>query len=243
MAQGQRLTKEHKNYIAEIYHQHPDWVAKEVREQFHRHFGLKGEWPGLSAIQKAVHDIREADNKRSLEAKAFDELWSLGSLSDHPIPPEAMPIVMSVYKKALAENEELTIREAQWIARLYKIIDPPDLVWDWAWEYAITEWISEVTNTPFDTTELDSKLISDIYCAQREHSKSKRQNAIWGIAEKLNPDFRAPGADFNALFDAVSADFNALMELNLSIEETEEIAKSGKYKKEAQNERVNKAKR
>lgn len=224
MAQGQRLTKQHKKYIAEVCHQNPDWVAKEVREQFHNHFGLKGEWPGLSAIQKAVHDIREADNKRSLESKAFDELWSLGSLPKHPIPPEAMPVVMSAYKKALEERGELTIREAQWIARLYRIIDPPDLVLDWAFEYALQEWLSEITGEPIDTTELDLKIVSNPQSAQGSRSSTHLEINVWTVASEH-------GLDPSTLKDKCQ-------KLNLTTQEQiEEMVKSGKYKEEIKNER------
>lgn len=192
--------------------------------------------PQLSTLEKRISFYR------SIPKNPFDELWSLGSLVQDPIPPDAMPVVMSIYKKALARNKELTIRQVRWIARLYKIIDDAELLWDWAWAYAMDEWLSEITNKPFDTTELDLELVRNPQYAQESRRDTERAIAIWGIAERLHPDFRGPSADFDALFSAVGADFNALMELNLSIEETEEIAKSGKYKKEAQNERVNKAK-
>ena len=141
-----------------------------------------------------------------------DTLWSLGSLAEHPIPPEAMPAVMSAYKKALAENGELTIREAQWIARLYKIIDSPDLVWDWAWAYAMDEWLAEITKTPFDTTKLDLEMIQDVYSARERRLEFNREIAIWEIALKYD------------------ADPVKLKDLNLSIEQTEEIARSNSGK-------------
>jgi len=193
--------------------------------------------PELSTLEKRI------SFHRSVPKNPFDELWSLGSLAQHPISPDAMPIVMSIYKKTLAGHGELTIREAQWIARLYKIIDDAELLWDWAWAYAMDEWLSEITNRPFDTTELDLELVRNPQYAQESRRDTERAIAIWGIAERLHPDFRGPGADFDALFSAVTADFSALMELNLSIEEIEEIAKSGKYKKEAQNEGECKAKK
>jgi len=185
--------------------------------------------PELSTLEKRISFYRSIPKKR------FDELWSLGSLAQHPIPPDAMPTVMSIYKKTLAGDGELTIRQVQWIARLYKVIDHPELVWDWAWAYAEDEWLSEVTNKPFDTTKLDLELLDNPHYATEQRRITERAIAIWRIAGRLHPDFHRPG--FDALFSAVGADFDALMELNLSIEETEEIAKSGKYKKEAQNER------
>ena len=224
MAKGPIITNETRAVIAKIYIDHRDWRAKEVQHEVNKQ--LKGKGPGLSAVQKELTKIRKSPSS------PFDELWSLGSLVEYPIPLEAMPAVMSAYKKALVEKGELTIREAQWMARLYNVIDPPDLLGDWAWAYATKEWISKIINQPFNTEELDSKLISDIYYAQREHSESKRQTDIWGIAEKYSP-WENYGAEFDKTCDL----FNKLIDLNLSIEQTEEIAKSGKYKKETQNER------
>lgn len=164
--------------------------------------------------------IKLISQARNHPEHPFDELWSLGSLVEYPIPSEAMPAVMSAYKKALAENGELTIREAQWIARFYKIIDPPDLVWDWAWAYATEEWLSNITNTPFDTTKLDLEMVRNPRYAQERRSVFEREIAIWKIAEKYGTD-------------PVK-----LKDLNLSIGQTEEVAKSGKYKKEANHERT-----
>jgi len=103
---------------------------------------------------------------------------------------------------------------------LYKIIDPPDLTWDWAWAYATDEWLSEITNTPFNTTKLDLEMVRNPQYATERRRVTEREIAIFTIASKY-------GADPVELND-----------LNLSIEQTEEIAKSGKYTKEAQNERT-----
>ena len=123
---------------------------------------------------------------------------------------------MAVYKKRLAENGVLTIREALWIGRLYGVIEPKDLVYDWAFLYATFEMVSEDKGEPFfDSKNLDMELIEDVYSAR----ETQREIAIWGIAETYG------------------ADPVKLKDLNLSIEEIEEIAKSGKYQKEAHNER------
>lgn len=159
--------------------------------------------------------IKLISQARNHPQHPFDELWSLGSLVEYPIPAEAMPAVMSAYKKTLAGNGELTIREAQWIARLHRIVDPLDLVWDWAWAYATEEWLSEITKQPFDTTKLDLEMARNPRYAQEKRSEVQRGIAIWNIAQKYG------------------ADAVKLKDLNLSIEQTEEIAKSGKYKKEA----------
>jgi len=195
-------------------------LAYEIQQEIARRW--KEQVPELSTLEKRI------SHYGSIPEEPFDRLFSLASLLEHPIPPEAMPTVMAIYKKALPivkrgkqtymivpREGELTIREAQWIARLYKLIDDPDLLWDWAWFYAQQEWLAEVTGKPFDFPEFDLELMENPQWARNERTEFEREIAIWDIAEKYN------------------ADPIKLKELNLSIKQTEKIARSGKYKKEA----------
>ena len=251
MAKGYLITPEVEALIASTHHCNTTWKPREVRmvvrnillgkSKEHPELvpKLKAGWPSLSSVRNKIK--RAKPSKANPNSK--DKLWSLATLGDFPIPADAMPTVISIYKRVLSGDRELTIREVQWIARLYRIFDDLDLVWDWAWQYALSEWVNEITrkpdeitHKPFDTTELDLELVRNPQYAQESRRDTERAIAIWGIAERLHPDFRGPGTDYDALFSAVGTDFNALMELNLSIEETEEIAKSGKYKQEAENE-------
>jgi hypothetical protein len=166
--------------------------------------------PAIGTLEKRISFY-------SSPKQPFDELWSLASLPEHPLPPDAMPVVMAAYRRTLATlggSDELTVREAEWIARLYKVIDDPDLVRDWAWLYAMQEWLADVTGQPFITEEFDVELIRNPQWARDERREFDREIAIWDIAEKYN------------------ADPMKLKDLNLSIEETEKIAKSGKFRKE-----------
>jgi|GEM_PF-3252012 len=167
----------------------------------------------IPSYDNLVKIISSARNHHS----PLDEPWSLSCLAkkEYPIPSEALPTVMEVYRKRLAENDVLTIREALWIGRLYGVIEPKDLVYDWAFRYAIHEIISEESEKPFKSRELDLEMIRNPHAAR----ETQREIAIWNIATEYG------------------ADPVKLKDLNLSIEETEEIAKSGKCKKEAQNER------
>ncbi len=96
----------------------------------------------------------------------LDNPFSIASLAEHDIPPEAGPAVMSIYKKLVSENEGFSIGEAQWVARLYKIIEPPELVWYWANLYAEWEKISWMQGTTFHSNELDIMMMLDVYYAR-----------------------------------------------------------------------------
>ena len=227
MAKGYLITEEVESLIASVHHDKPTWKPKEVRmvvrsilhERSKKHPELlpklnKG-WPSLSSVRGKIRK-----GKPSATPEGKDEPWSIATLSnkEYYIPPEAMPVVMSFYKKRLAKNQNLSIREALWAARLYKIVDPPDLVFDWAFFYAFDESITEETGKPFGGRERDLELINNPQAAR----ETMREIDIWIIATTYK------------------ADPVKLKDLNLSIEETEEIAKSGKYKQEAQDERKHK---
>lgn len=172
----------------------------------------KGEIPPEeSTLVKWIGELRnQPENK-------IDEPWSLADLVQHPIQPEAMPAVMRSYKEGLQEIRRLSIREAQWIARLYKVIAPPELVLPWAWKYALHERLSELVKRPFDTTRLDEMLLSDPGSVVKQYNEQLTADYTWEIARKHR-------ADFEKLFELGTLDDGSL-----SLVEIEEAARLGKY--------------
>jgi len=82
----------------------------------------------LNTVSQRLKKLKDKDAARSEEQKSLDEPWSFSSLAEYPIPPEAIPLVVSIYEKCEIEgnfspNWNLTIREALWIGRLHKIIE------------------------------------------------------------------------------------------------------------------------
>ena len=253
MAKGYLITPEVEALIVAIHHNNPKWKPKEVRlvarnillERSKKYpekypdlpLKLSKGWPSLSSVRsKAFSKSKSGKTKLGImkhNPHPTDEPWSIATLGDYPIPPEAMPVVMSFYRKRLAKDDVLPIREALWAARLYKIVEPLDSLFAWAFIYGITEWAARESGKPFETKELDLRLIETPQYA----CETMREIDIWEIAIK---------------YDACAMKLKAL---NLSLEETEEAAKSGKYKwegteeflrwnkPEVQNERKHKAKR
>lgn len=204
--------------------------------------------PSEETIIKLISQFR--NNPES----PIDGIWSLGSLSEYPIPTDALPMVMSIWDRRIIQgdtDEYLTIREALWVARLYKLIElykprhiPPDvrdalfkymiktgeepnswpvselareitvesLVDDYVAAYAGFEQLDEMEGEPFDSSELDVHISSNVY----EYWGERRGNEIEGIC-----------ADYGL----ERSDYYKLLTLNLPISEIEEIVKSGKYKK------------
>jgi len=201
--------------------------------------------------------IKLISQARNNPDSPIDDTWSLGTLSEYPIPTDALPMVMSIRSRRIWQrdaDEYLTIREALWVARIYKLIEiskprsvPPDvndvlyelyreadtlgkelnswpisklvheitveaLVDDWASAYAIYEMISEEEGKPFNSSELDNHIYSNVY----EYWGERRGNEIEGICADYGLD---------------RSDYYKLLTLNLPISEIEEIVKSGKYKR------------
>lgn len=85
--------------IASIYEKHPKWKAPAVRYEAisvlrKKDRTLPKDWPSLSTVQKILAKVRREAGKADPE----DRPWSLGSLLEYPIPPEALPAVIKVYE-------------------------------------------------------------------------------------------------------------------------------------------------
>jgi len=84
-------------------------------------------------IQSEVHWLGKSPEIEVLERKisyyrkhAIDDLedkpWSMATIDKYPIPPQAIPAVLSCWKRCIQNNAVLTIREAKWVSRLYALL-------------------------------------------------------------------------------------------------------------------------
>lgn len=173
MAGGPKITEQIQQLIVDTYLEHPDWVAKQVQKAVDdevRRKGLATQGPGLSAVQKKLAAYRSSFNKQA-SLKTFKTPWSLGSLCDNDISPDATPVILAVQKlRRLREEAPLTVPEAKWVARLYRFVHPilktdalqsvvnEDKLNDlsiWAQWYAARELAAKVANIPLDTSDFD----------------------------------------------------------------------------------------
>jgi hypothetical protein len=70
--------------------------------------------------------ISEARNKQPSE---LDRPWSIGACTQYNIPPDIIPILISLQKLKASDGKEgmsgkVTIREAKWVTRLYPVAEP-----------------------------------------------------------------------------------------------------------------------
>jgi len=161
MAKAPHLIPQVESLIAQIYIEntalgptaiHEKLLLKMKEEGLDRIFGPN--WPGVSSVGKKIREIRDEEIRLSLGRE--DRPWSLVALADYDIPPEALPVVMNAWSKALEQdNSPLTIRQVKWIARLYYFLrsKSADSLIEQALEYARRERILRLTKTYPDKPE------------------------------------------------------------------------------------------
>lgn len=99
-------------FIKEISNEHKDWIRQQVLMQ------VKERLPGTESIGRFRRQELEL-NQKKIDASGIDQPWSLACLSD--IPSEALPAVLEVWFRTRKELLHFTIREAQWVSRLYPL--------------------------------------------------------------------------------------------------------------------------
>ena len=128
-------------------------IRKEIGKEISEDPRLRGERiPELSTIEKKISKYW----KRSSDE---DKPWTVASLREYPISPEALPTILQLWIWMLdQEGLIMTIREAKWAARFYAALNvgaknveaPMHFLSYFARAYATTEMIAEMTDSPFD---------------------------------------------------------------------------------------------
>ena len=149
MAKGKPITDEVKAEIVKVYLKHPSYRAKEVQAEVHRRLRdqnprISPDWPGLSTVQKTISPIR------SLPQDPEDSRWSIYTLAFSDISADALPVVLEAYGLTIKWKLEkpLTVREAKWVARLYRVLTNIEELTIVAQECASNERIGEITGKP-----------------------------------------------------------------------------------------------
>jgi len=133
-------------------------LADEILEQMKTSRDVRDRLPEKESIAKIISTALTHKNM-------LDEPWALAESTNpiNNIPPEATHVLLHVWKLCLALGYTLTIREAQWIARIRTAIplSPSRLgkLFYYAHEYAIRERVSAISKKAFDTRDLDAELI------------------------------------------------------------------------------------
>lgn len=162
MAKGPIVTTEVEAFIASVYQKHLKWKAKEVHNEvshiLHKQDSkLPHGWPSLSTVQKVLATVRK--NMKETPVDPQDNPWSMGTLDQYPIPPEAIPVVLRVWKFRFENNASFMIRDAKWVARLSGVIADTQKLSSEVENYALRERMCELIKRPFNSFLEDGELM------------------------------------------------------------------------------------
>jgi len=177
---GPVVTPEVDALIAYVHRENPRWKAPRIRNEVRlklRDPKLKKqlklppvlplEWPSLSRVQKKLAEVRKSE----LEPSDEDKPWTIFTLNDYPISPEALPKVLKQYRE-VKDFCGLSIREAKWIARLSAIEPPERDPWLYALVASIEQLFEMVGSPP------SFHLIDDILAASVANDKEAENEAL-----------------------------------------------------------------
>ncbi len=121
---GKNIPLRVREIIAEEYLRNKNRPIKLVRYESIRKIKALGwqykpGWPGLSAVQKQITEIKQKEKKEPPDPE--DKPWHLLALTKTDITPEALPAVMRAWAQSIKDQGLFTIRQARWISRLYYI--------------------------------------------------------------------------------------------------------------------------
>jgi hypothetical protein len=182
MAKGPYLTDRIRHMVAEAYRADPQIKPGRAQEELLQRMKAEGlneifgpNYPSRSAVSKELKSLRKKDEARPPELKGLDQPWSLSCLAkrEYHIPPEAIPVVMFICEDHFRKfKQHLTIRQVLWMARLYKIIDDPLALENFALMYELSEWFDWISGNPTDNRSADLAVIQ--YMAGRTTRADKK---------------------------------------------------------------------
>lgn len=129
MAKGPEITDEVKALASKLHEEHPKWTNSMIRNEVlgivhQKKPSLPKDWPSKFAIDRIMPDIREKLRLSKLTPNPIDEPWSTATMAEYQISPEALPTVLALWAWMLENlHVKLTIRQAQWAARLYTVAE------------------------------------------------------------------------------------------------------------------------
>jgi len=183
-------------------------LAENLLELLKKEYGEDAPLPAKETLVKLISRARNIDTKA----------WSLGMmrLYHNDINPEAIPYILAVQnwlekqdwvhesREWLGRKSHLTVKEALWIARLFRTVqgledyDVACLYRAASW-YATHEIIHEMSNKDddnFDTTEIDTALrtgkMQELYdkhlmtAFEESLSKDRGKSKLFEAGDKLN---------------------------------------------------------
>lgn len=277
MAQGPAITDEVKMLIARLHKMHPKWTNSMIRNEVssvvrQRDESLSKGWPSKYSIDRIMPGIRERARLKRLHPDPLDRPWTIYSMSrsEFCIPAEALPSVLEAWAFCQDSGTDLTMREAQWAARLSAAIkDTENLCWHaismarLAWQ-AEEAGIEDYMGSQSDNLHVYSTMTGHVITREQERKLSGLSKEQWRRMEKAWPAIRdrvtaevAGGArlfrsgmhfEKQELFEgientALGGFFSYTRELIRADIRPKKLKETEPSQRGAKNERINKAKK
>ena len=155
--------------VATFLLDNPDYTGRDLKRNIERSLKRKG--LDYNFTERTYQNIK-AEISPNIGASTLDKPWDMGSLNDNPIPPESVPILLSLQNSKRSEGQPMiTVREAKWLSRLYSLGQFVDTSSDrlqsvntmatWAQAYALREKVCKLAGIDCDTSDLDRDLSGD----------------------------------------------------------------------------------
>jgi hypothetical protein len=191
MSKGPSLTWDDRQKIRMIRNQNKGLKPKEllplVEKILKRKIAestLSNELGKLREYERIINSVDGIDHRL--------QTWNLGSVTKYPIPADVIPILLKIKD----EQIDLNIWQAQWIARLNKIILNTKKLYMAAFWFAVYEesWEMSGDSSPCDTTIFDSidpdEMLKNLFAyIDLEESKYKKEAFEHQIGKRHQPDF------------------------------------------------------
>jgi len=118
---------------------YPRIQRTKLAEDLQAEFEGKYDVPQIETLERKISEYRRSPPEFS------DKPWSLVALSEvkNGIPPEALPVIMRIWVMRLERGSDLSVIEAVWIGRLYKLLLNLDDLDTAAHQYAVLQKTKE----------------------------------------------------------------------------------------------------
>ena len=148
--------------------ENPGWSAKDIQQELLERANRKKSYiPQVRTIQGII--VRNRDKIKQLQSDSRQHPWSLGILDEHRLPLESVPVLLEIQSQRIkSKMRPLTVREAEWGARLYTTITNLNrgrelsniavMVDFWVGYYSFEDFLSEIGGGKLDTSVLDEAL-------------------------------------------------------------------------------------
>ena len=108
--------------IAKHYQANKEAKGKEILDLVNADSDMKGRKISLSTVQTKLsewHKEEKAQIAAGMPTDPLDKSWNIGSCEEHGISADMIPVLLQMQQLAQKLQKRITIRQAQWFARLY----------------------------------------------------------------------------------------------------------------------------